>query len=332
MTRRFHRDPAVGHSHRMGSCLVTGAGGFVGRALVHHLLAAGETVVAVARHPGAAGPGLRWHAQDFAVDPGLPTDLLAGVERVFLLAALAHRPAPRDATAAATLRRVNVEHPAAVARQAAAAGVRRLVFLSSIGAQTGSTESNVTPETPCRPVNAYGASKRAAELALGAVAAETGLEIAMLRPPLVVGPGAPGNLARLVARARTGRPLPAGTRRNRRSLVGLTGLVEALVLASNHPAAAGATFLVAEAPPWSTGALYRGLGDAAGQRVRFLPLPTAPLDWLLRRFGRQAQADGLFGSLEICDPRLAALGWLPSRPLAVEIARAMLAAELTGNQ
>lgn len=316
----------------MGSCLVTGAGGFVGRALVQHLLAAGETVVAVARRPGAEATGLRWHAQDFAVDPGLPTELLAGVERVFLLAALAHRPAPRDAVAVAALRRVNVEHPAAVARQAALAGVRRLVFLSSIGAQTGSSAAVVTPETPCQPVNAYGASKRAAELALATVAAETGLEVATLRPPLVVGPAAPGNLARLVARARAGRPLPAGSLRNRRSLVGLTGLVEALVLVSHHSAAAGATFLVAEAPPLSTGALYRGLGDAAGQRVQFLPLPTPPLAWLLRRLGRQAQADGLFGSLEISDPRLAALGWQPSRPLAAEIARAMQAPDSTGNQ
>jgi len=318
----FAAPRASGKVAGMGTCLVTGAGGFVGRALVRHLLDAGETVVAVARGPGPVAPGLRWHAQDLEREPALPDGVLAGVERVFLLAALAHRPAPRDAAATARLQRINVEHPATVAAQAASAGVRRLVFLSSIAAQGAGNGQPLTPASPCRPTTAYGRSKLAAERALAAEAASSGLAITLLRPPLVVGPGAPGNLARLVARARAGRPLPAGTLRNRRSLVGLTGLVEALDLASRHPDAAGLTLLVAEPPALSTGEFYRRLAAAAGRSARFLPLPTAPLAWLLRRLGRQAVADGLFGCLEIDDPRLHDLGWRPSRPLAEEIARA----------
>lgn len=307
----------------MALALVTGAAGFIGRALVAHLLRRGDRVIAVARRAGAPAANLTWHEQDFLDEPALPRALLRDVEHLYLLAALAHRPAPRDEAGLAALERLNVEHPATVARQAAAAGVQRLVFLSSIGAQSGSAGGRVTPGTPCRPATAYGESKRRAELALAAVAGESGLAVTVLRPPLVVGPGAPGNLARLAARAAAGKPLPSGTLRNRRSLVGLTGLVEALDLAARHPDAAGQTYLVAETPPLSAGALYRRLAEAAGREGRFLPLPGWLLGPLLRLAGRGAAADGLFGSLELEDPRLAALGWRPSLALGEEITRAV---------
>ncbi len=306
----------------MGITLVTGAGGFIGRALVEHLLAGGDEVVAVGRRAGAPRAGVTWHPQDLAEQPTLPRALLAGVERVFLLAAMAHRGPPRDAAGQAALRRLNVEHPAAVARQAAAAGVQRLVFLSSIGAMGSSGSQPFTPDTPCRPTTDYGRSKLASETALRQIAGETGLPLAILRPPLVIGPGAPGNLPRLIARARAGRPLPRGTLANRRSLVGLTGLVAALDLVARHPDAVGQTFLVAEPPPLSTGALYQRLAQSCGRPARFLPVPTAPLDWLLRRLGRGATADGLFRDLVIDDPRLRQLGWQPGRSLDEEIRRA----------
>jgi nucleoside-diphosphate-sugar epimerase len=275
-----------------------------------------------------AHPRLGWHRQDLAANPALPAALLGDVEQLYLLAALAHRGPPAGEVEHRAMRRLNVEHPAAVARQAAAAGVRRLLFLSSIGALGSSGRHPFTPASPGRPTSVYGASKLAAEDALRLVAAETGLAVTVLRPPLVIGPGAPGNLPRLIAQARAGRPLPSGTRHNRRSLVGLTGMVEAMALAAKAPAAAGQTYLVAESPPLSTGALFAALAAAAGCKARFLPLPTAPLAWLLRSLGRGALADGFFGDLVIADERLADLGWRPTVTLAQEITRAVQAGSI----
>lgn len=310
----------------MALALVTGASGFIGQALVRHLLDRGDRVVGIARQDAPfAHPGLDWHRQDLAARPALPDALFAGVEQVYLLAAIAHRGPPVDDGEREALQQLNVEHPAQAARQAAAAGVSRVVFLSSIGALGSSGRQAFRPDTPCRPTSAYGASKLAAEGALRRVASETGLALTILRPPLVIGPGAPGNLPRLIAQARAGRPLPSGTRRNRRSLVGLTGLVEALSLAADHAEAAGQTYLVAESPPISTADLFSAVAAAAGCKARFLPLPTALVASLLRALGRGAMADGFFEDLVIEDSRLAALGWRPSSTLAQEITRAVQA-------
>jgi len=302
--------------------LVTGASGFIGKALFRSLIEEGRAATGIARKgPESLG---QWHAQDLAEDQALPPGLIKGADTLYHLAALVHGAAPRNAAERARLQRMNVDLPERLARQAAAAGVRRLVFLSSIGAQARCSATPLTEEGPCRPADAYGASKLAAEVALRRVAAETGLEVAILRPPLVVGPGAPGNLARLIAWARRGRPLPAATLGNRRQVVGLGNLVAALRLAAVHPAAAGETFILSDAEPLSTGALFRLVAEAAGREARFLPLPEAPLAWLLRRTGRAALAEGLFGDL-LLDAGKArrVLGWRPERPLAEELRAAL---------
>lgn len=306
----------------MGYDLVTGASGFIGRALFRALIAEGRAVTGIARKgPDSLG---NWHAQDLAEDQALPAGLMKGADTLYHLAALVHSGAPRGPAEKARLKRMNVELPEKLARQAAAAGVRRLVFLSSIGAQARSSSMPLDERGPCRPADAYGASKLAAEEALRRVAAETGLEVAILRPPLVVGPGAPGNLARLIAWARKGRPLPSATLANRRHVVGVTNLVAALRLAATHPAAAGETFLVADPDPLSTGALYRLLAEAGGLQARFLPLPRGPLAWSLRRAGRTAMAEGLFADLLLDASKIRQrLGWRPARPLAEEARAAM---------
>ncbi|HKY94923.1 MAG TPA: NAD-dependent epimerase/dehydratase family protein [Kiloniellales bacterium] len=302
--------------------LVTGASGFIGRALFRSLIADGRAATGIARKgPGSLGD---WHAQDLAQDQALPAGLMKGTDTLYHLAALVHAGTPRGAAEKARLKRMNVDLPERLARQAAAAGVRRLVFLSSIGAQARSSGTLLDESGPCHPSDAYGASKLAAEEALRRIAAETGLEVAILRPPLVVGPGAPGNLARLIAWARKGRPLPAATLANRRHMVGVTNLVAALRLAAMHPAAAGETFIVADPEPLSTGALYRLLAEAAGRPARFLPLPAPPLAWALKSTGRAALAEGLFGDLLVDAGKIRQrLGWQPARPLAEELRAAV---------
>jgi nucleoside-diphosphate-sugar epimerase len=305
--------------------LVTGASGFIGRALFRSLIEEGRAATGIARKgPHSLGT---WHAQDLAEDQALPAGLMKGADTLYHLAALVHAGAPRGAMENARLQRMNVELPEKLARQAAAAGVRRLVFLSSIGAQARSSQAVLDERGPCRPADAYGASKLAAEEALRRVAAETGLEVAILRPPLVVGAGAPGNLARLISWARKGRPLPAATLANQRNVVGVTNLVAALRLAAAHPAAAGETFIVCDSEPLSTGALFRLLGEAAGRPARFLPLPQAPLAWALKRAGRSALAEGLFGNLLLDAGKIRQrLGWQPARALADELRAAVAAA------
>jgi len=308
----------------MSHDLVTGASGFIGRALFCSLIEQGRGATGIARQ-GPLGLG-QWHRQDLAAEQLLPAGLLKGVDTLYHLAALAHRAAPGSETERQALQRMNVELPERLARQAAAAGVRRLVFLSSIGAQARSSRVALTEDGPCRPADAYGASKLAAEQALRRVAGEAGLEVAILRPPLVVGAGAPGNVARLAAWARRGRPLPSSTLKNRRSVVGVANLVAALHLAAAHPAAAGETFLVSDPEPLSTGALYRLLCEAAGGRAAFLPLPRALLEPMLRLSGRKALAEGLFADLLLDTAKIRKrLGWQADRSIEAE-ARAVMAA------
>lgn len=299
--------------------LVTGAAGFVGRALLAACAAAGEDATAIVRRPTAMAGAARAHAQDLAAELALPDVLLQGVDTLYHLAALAHGKGD-----ARQLRRTNVELPLALARQAAAAGLRRFVFLSSVGAQAQSAATPLTEGLPPRPASAYGRSKREAELELQAVAAETGLELVILRPPLVVGRGAPGNLARLAAWAAAGRPLPHATLRNRRSLVSLPELVSALRLAAECPLAAGEIFLVANPEPLSTGDLFRLLAAAAGRSARFVPLPRLAVEPLLRASGRSAMADGLFGDLLIDPSRIRdRLGWRPAGRIEQAVATAL---------
>lgn len=298
---------------------ITGAAGFVGQALLTECLAAGEAVTALVRRSAALPAGASQHAQDLADDASLPPAVLQGVDTLYHLAAVAHRRADEG-----LLRRVNAELPVLLARQAAAAGVRRFVFLSSVGAQAQVAERPLTEADPPAPATPYGRSKLSAERGLAEVAADSGLEVTVLRPPLVVGWGAPGNLARLATWAVRGRPLPRATLRNRRSVVTLPELVAALRLAGTHPEAAGQTFLVANPEPLSSGALHCLLAAAVGRRPRFLPLPGPPLAALLRAAGRGAMAEGLFGDLQIDPTRIRQrLGWQPAGPVREAVAAAL---------
>ena len=287
----------------MKTVCVTGASGFVGDALCGEFHARGFGVRGAVRslHSSISASGVQPVSVgnlDAATDW---SSALAGVECVIHCAARAHVMHETEADALAAYRSVNVEGSRRLAEQAVASGVRRLVYLSSVkvnGEQTAFGAPFLFSDAPA-PEDPYGVSKWEAEQALWAVAANTGLEVVVVRPPLVYGPGAKGNLARLLKLVRSGVPLPLGAVQNQRSLIGLDNLVDLLIRCVYHPAAAGQTLLVSDGEDVSTPDLLRHMAAGLGRSARLLPVPVPLLRLAGRALGKQAEMDRLVGSLQI---------------------------------
>jgi nucleoside-diphosphate-sugar epimerase len=198
-------------------------------------------------------------------------------------------------------REVNTDLTLALARSAAAAGVKRFVFVSSIGVNgLTSGDEPFGPEAVPNPQTPYAISKYEAEQGLRAISQETGLEVVVVRPPLVYGVGAPGNFRTLVTMLRRGWPLPLGAvTMNRRSYVALPNLVDLLVTVCDHPAAANQVFLVSDGEDLSTADLLRRLGRAMGRPVRLWPVPSGLLRLGARMLGRQDLAQRLLADLRV---------------------------------
>ena len=277
---------------------VTGAHGFVGRALCQHLKACGFSVRAITR--SASGEEDTWAVGDLG--PG--TDWgqsLQGVDCVVHCAARVHMVQDTDPDPLQSYRRVNVEGSRSLAIAAAAAGVRRLVFLSSLKVHGERTVPGhpFTSGTAPAPEDAYGQSKWEAEQALHEVAGRTGLELVVVRPPLVYGPGAKANFLRLMQWVARGLPLPLGGIHNRRSLLALGNLTDLLQICIDHPAAAGQTLLASDDHDMSTPELIRGLAAAMGRPARLLPVPVSWLRLAGRLTGQTPQIERLTGSLQV---------------------------------
>lgn len=270
--------------------------------------------------PGLASLGDLTPATDFA-------PVLAGADAVVHLMARVHAPNSAPELYEAD----NVGVSLALAQAAVAAGVRRFVFISSVKVmgEISPPLGFVETDTPL-PTDPYGASKLRAEVGLRALAAETGLELVILRPPLIHGPGARANLALLMRLLMSGLPLPFGAVDNHRSLLGVDNLADLVGLALIHPRAAGGTFFATDGPPVSTNGLCRELAAALGRPARLLPVPRTVLRAGLLALGRRGLADRLLGNLAVDDAQLrATLGWAPphSRQEGLErMARAYLAA------
>jgi len=284
---------------------VTGAAGFVGAALCGELYSRGFAVRSVVRSLHSAEPASS--VEQIAVSNlDAATDwssALRGVDCVIHCAARAHVMHETEADALAAYRSVNVDGSRRLAEQAAAAGVRRLVYLSSIKVNGESTDGLPRPfgarNDEVNPEDSYGVSKWEAEQALWAVAASTCLEVVVVRPPLVYGPSVKGNLARLLKLVRLGVPLPFGAVQNQRSLIGLDNLVDLLIRCVDHPAAAGQTLLVSDGEDISTPDLLRYMANALGRSARLLPVSVALLRLVGHALGKQAEIDRLVGSLKI---------------------------------
>jgi nucleoside-diphosphate-sugar epimerase len=302
--------------------LVTGATGFVGGALVRRLAAdvSFNDVVAVVRRKALPLPQ---RVQQVQVDDLLTTtdwrEALQGVDVVVHCAARVHVMQDDATNPLDAYRLVNVEGTLNLARQAAAIGVQRFVFLSSIKANG---EANMlgqpfTANDVPSPLDPYGISKLEAEQRLRELETKTGMEVVIVRPPLVYGPGVKANFASMMRWVARGVPLPLGAIHNARSMVSLDNLVDLLVTCLRHPAAAGQTFLVSDGEDVSTTQLLRRTAQAMGKKAYLLPVPAAVLEMGAALLGKRAVALRLCGSLQVdIEKTRQLLGWNP--PLTLD--------------
>jgi nucleoside-diphosphate-sugar epimerase len=279
--------------------LVTGAAGFIGSAVVQDLERRGYEVRAATR------TGLAGFSDEVAVgDIGPGTDwstALRGVQRVVHCAGRAHKLVDTATDPLGEFRRVNRDATLALARQSAQCGIRRLVFLSSLGVMGGETEGRgpYTQADVPNPVWDYAISKWEAESALRTLQADTGLEVVVLRPPMVYGPHAPANFRRLLSLVRSGLPLPLASVRNQRSMVSIQNLTDLVAVCLVHPDAAGQAFLLSDNQDVSTPELIRRIAALMGRRAPLWPVPVSLLRLGGRLIGRSSDVQRLVGSLAV---------------------------------
>jgi nucleoside-diphosphate-sugar epimerase len=295
-------------------CLITGASGFVGQALCFALAAQGHTVRAACRTYSS-----KTDAVDSVVVGNIDTSTdwspaLDGIDTVIHLAARVHVMADKAPDPLAEFRKLNVDGALHLARSAVAAGVKRYVFVSSIKINGESTQPGqaFTELDAAKPQDPYAISKHEAELGLRQIAAETGLEVVIIRPPLVYGPGVKANFAALMSAVQNGWLLPLGAIHNQRSLVALDNLVDFIITCATHPLAANQTFLISDGQDMSTTALIRGMAQAAGVNARLLPVPAWALQTVSGLLGKGDAVQRLCGNLQVdISKARRLLGWTP---------------------
>lgn len=304
--------------------LVTGANGFVGNVLCRRLANAGYAPRAGIR--AAVQKSNPCIASDSPVEiavlgdiggSGTLAEALNGVAVVVHLAARVHMMHDNAADPLQEFRRVNVGGTEALARAAVRQGVRRLVFVSTLKVNGESTPGSPFSEAdPPDPQDPYGVSKCEAEEALRSIGSTTGIEIVIVRPPLVYGPGVRANFLRLMKLVERGIPLPLPDTKNRRSLVGVENLADFLVRCVSHPEAANETFMLSDGEDVSTRELIVRLASALARPARFLPVPEFAIRLAARLAGKEAAVNRLFGSLVVNSGKARQkLGWKPPVPL-----------------
>lgn len=307
---------------KSGRVLVTGANGFVGSALCKVLQDSAISVKSAVRNESA----VKLHDADY-ITVGVingSTDwasALAGIDCVVHLAARVHVMNETTPNPLEEFRLVNTLGTEKLARDAVAAGVKRLVYLSTVkvnGEET--TDTPFTEHVAQAPADPYGLSKWEAEQSLRKISAETGLEVVIIRPPLVYGVGVKGNFQALLKAVSRGVPFPLGSVENRRSLVSLGNLVSLIRECIVNSKAAGETFLVSDGQDLSTAELIAVIANAMGKSARLMPVPVAWLNFAASILGKKDVASRLWGSLQVDSTKAGEiLGWNPPNSIESEI-------------
>lgn len=306
--------------------LLTGASGFLGRAVSTALLSKGVRVTAMVRRHDAWLPEgvIPWVTPDL---PDLASDAqqrLDDIDMVLHAAGRAHMLQDRATDPLTAFRRVNTEGTLALARAAASAGVRRFIFVSSIGVNgSQSGDQAFRAEDTPQPDSPYAQSKWEAEQALTRLQAESGMTVLHLRPPMIYGPAAPGNFALLARLVAKGWPLPLGGLRAPRSFVALDNVVDILAHMVRHPNPPSGVYLAADAQVTSTTQFIRAIANGMGKNLTLIPVPASALMMLASLAGRGEQIRKMSVPLAV-DTRSteARLGWTPSISMTVAMQRA----------
>lgn len=299
---------------KMHSVLITGASGFVGKPLCLQMIRQGYSVRAAIRsstlpieNVEVVPVGTISATTDWSV-------ALATIDTVIHLAARVHVMNDYALDPLDEFRKVNVDGTLNLARQAATAGVKRFIFISSVKVNGERTEIGepFTEVNQPNPQDAYGISKLEAEQGLLKIAQETGMKVVIVRPPLVYGAGVKGNFAQMIKVLASGIPLPFASVKNLRSYVYVENLVDALILCATHPKAAGQTYFVSDGEDISTPDLLHKLSSAMGQHVRLLPCSPIFMRLAGRLFGMSDKVERLLGSLQVDSTKIRReLGWQP---------------------
>lgn len=295
--------------------LITGATGFVGRSLVAELVKQRFSVSAICRNTNVNFPNSvnAVKMPDFN-DIKNWQAVLKPADVVVHAAGRAHITDKNAASSLAEFRRVNTVLTLQIARHAAEAGVKRFIFISSIKVNGEMTDLNKPFKSDDQfiPDDPYGLSKYEAEQGLLKLVRETDMEVVIIRPPLVYGPGVKANFASMMKWVNKGIPLPFGAVHNKRSLLALENLVSFIIHCIDHPKAANEIFLISDGEDVSTTQLLRKVAKAMGLKIKLVPVPVSWMRFTAKLLGKQAMADRLFGSLQVDSSKARKLlGWQP---------------------
>ena len=306
----------------MEKILVTGSTGFVGKALCKRMVSNGWHVRGTVRSAEQADMSNLPAGVDVVPIKSIGantdwSDALSGVDVVVHLAARVHVMNDTSSYPLSAFRQVNVAGTERLARMAAINRVKRFVYISSVKVNGEETLIPYNEQNTAAPADPYGISKWEAEQVLHKVAEESGMEVVILRPPLVYGPGVKANFLSLFKIVDRGIPLPLAGINNHRSLIYLGNLVDAITVCINHPNAAGQTYLVSDGRDVSTPELIRRVAAALGRHARLLPFPPSLMRFAGKLFGKSDAVERLVGSLTIDSSKIRReLGWKPPYTMA----------------